>query len=296
MPLHSVILGAGAGGGLPQWNCGCKNCTDARAGKIPRMTQSSLAVSGNGTEWVLLNASPDLCAQLASTPELAPAELRGTPIAAVVLTDGDLDHITGLLSLRERTGFRIYATDAILKILEENAIFDVLRPELVPRRAMALDEAFDIAGVTLQVFPVPGKVALYMEGDTVVTDEVGQSVIGVQVSADDRSLLYVPSCAALTDELAARIGTADVLMFDGTVWEDKEMPNLGVGPKSGSRMGHLPIAGPRGSLSHITAADVEKIYVHINNTNPILQPTSAERAAVEAAGWTVGWDGMTLRL
>ena len=158
--MKTVVLGVAAGGGLPQWNCGCQNCNDARSGVLPSMTQSSVAVSVDAERWVLLNAAPDIGRQRMATPQLHPRALRDTPIHAVVLTNGDIDHITGLLTLREKTGFSVCATQSGLDILNSNSVFNVLDPALVPKTRLVLDEPLEIApGLTMTAFAVPGKVA-----------------------------------------------------------------------------------------------------------------------------------------
>ncbi|MBA4492613.1 pyrroloquinoline quinone biosynthesis protein PqqB [uncultured Paracoccus sp.] len=289
------ILGAGAGGGLPQWNCGCRNCQDARRGILPQMTQSSVAVSADETTWVVLNASPDIRSQLGATPALAPLGLRGTPISSVVLTNGDIDHIAGLLTLRERTAFEICATADILDILRENGVFRVLSDDLVRYRRIELDAPFSAAGLTFRAFAVPGKVALFKEGETVETSAIGGQTIGLEIHDGAKRLFYVPGCAALPDWLIAELARGDAVLFDGTVWEDDDMRRTGTGEKTGTRMGHLPMSGPEGSIARLAGIPGQKIFIHINNTNPVLQPDSAERAALIAASWRIAQDGMELR-
>ena len=176
--MRFLVLGASAGGGLPQWNCGCRNCEDARIGKIPPSGQSSLAVSVDGEHWSVLNASPDIRQQLQDNPPLHPRKLRDTPIASVLLTNGDIDHIAGLLSLRERTGFTLHATGDILDVLAQNRIFDAVARDVVPRQRVSLDTSFALQdGLTARLFPVPGKVPLFMEGEEVQTDLVGEQTV-----------------------------------------------------------------------------------------------------------------------
>lgn len=263
------------------------------------MTQSSLAVSADGAAWILLNASPDLRMQLLGTPALHPAGLRHSPVAAVVLTNADVDHIAGLLTLREKTAFDLYATPEVLATLAANAVFDVLDAGLVRRRPMALDAPFEPApGLRLTPFAVPGKVALYLEGDRPDLGEIGERTVGLMIEDAAARLAYVPGCAALPDWLVERLGGADLLFFDGTVWEDDDMPRSGTGAKTGARMGHVPMQGPAGSLARLAAlpARTRKVYIHINNTNPVLQPAGPERAALARAGWEVAHDGMEVTL
>ena len=287
------ILGAAAGGGLPQWNCGCRNCNDARAGRIPAMTQSSAALSlGEGC--VILNASPDIRAQLDACG-LHPPGLRGSPVRAVVLTNGDVDHVAGLLSLREGTSFAIHATPSTLDILRQ-PIFRVLNPDHVRQSPIALDEPFQpLPGLSVTAFAVPGKVALWQEQGEPDTALMGEQTVGLRLEAQGRTAFYVPGCARVTDDLLARLDGADLLLFDGTVWADDDMARSGTGTKTGARMGHLAMSGPQGSIARLAGlTGTRRIFVHINNTNPVLQPDSPERAKVEAAGWELARDGMEI--
>lgn len=296
--MRVTVLGAGAGGGLPQWNCGCRNCRDARDGRLPRMTQSSVAVSVNGEDWAVLNASPDIRDQIDRTPSLHPTGVRGSPVRAVVLTNADVDHVAGLLTLREKAAFTVFASAEILAALADNPIFGVLDPALVNWRAIALEAPFSpVGGLTVTPFAVPGKVALYLEGETPDTEAMGEQTVGLRLD-DGRSRVYhVPGCATVPDWLVERLSDADLILFDGTVWEDDEMAATGTGTKTGARMGHVSMNGPSGSLARLAPlADCRKVFVHINNTNPALQPGGAERRRIEAAGWTLARDGMEFRL
>jgi pyrroloquinoline quinone biosynthesis protein B len=273
----------------------------ARAGEgrvLPR-TQSSLAVSADGEGWLLVNASPDLLRQFASTVELHPRlGLRDTPIAAVLVTNGDVDHVAGLLSLRESQSFALHATGRVLDMLAANAIFDVLSPRFVTRTSVRLDVPFrpmDDLAVTL--FPVPGKVPLWLEDGEPEIGEVGEGTAGVVIESGGRRLAYIPGCAHVTDEVLARIDGVDVLLFDGTVHEDDDLVRAGVGEKTGRRMGHMPMSGASGSIAALAEARIgRRVFVHINNTNPVLVEGSPERRAVEQAGWTVAHDGMAITL
>jgi pyrroloquinoline quinone biosynthesis protein B len=301
MALRALVLGAAAGGGLPQWNCRAEcsaSAWDGRGGVRPA-TQSSLAVSVRVGEWVLLNASPDLRAQITANRPLWPREgaaPRTSPIRAVVLTNGDVDHVAGLLTLRERQPFGIWMTAEIARVLDANPIFEVLDRATVARRVVALDEPFEpVEGLTATLFAVPGKVPLYMEGETVETDLMGGQTAGVALTDGTARLVYVPGCARMTPSLAERLRGAPVVLFDGTVFHDDEMIRAGVGAKTGRRMGHMAMAGPDGSLAAFAGLGVRrKVYVHINNTNPVWRPGSPERAEVEAAGWEVAQDGMEI--
>lgn len=296
MTFRAHILGAAAGGGLPQWNCGCVNCNLARQGDIPAQTQSSLAISADNAHWAVLNASPDIRHQLASSAILHPTALRQLPLSSVLVTNGDIDHVAGLLTLREMQPFTLFATASIHDVLAQNPIFDALNSNVVRRETIALETPFPLApGVTASLFAVPGKVPLYLEGEDVQTDLMGDQTVGVRLATDDKVAFYIPGCAQVTKDLRDRVSGADWLFFDGTLWQDDEMIRAGLGQKTGKRMGHISISGPDGSLGAFDGLGIgRKIYVHMNNTNPVLRPDSAEKAQAEAAGWTIGQDGMEI--
>jgi pyrroloquinoline quinone biosynthesis protein B len=305
------ILGSGAGGGFPQWNCNCANCRAVRAGApgFSARTQSSLAVSADGENWLLLNASPDLRQQIARTPQLAPpigAGPRASPIKAIALTNGDVDHVAGLLTLREAQPFSIYASRRVLEALGANSIFDILAPNLVARIELPLDEPRRIEGagvdlgLAVEAFAAPGKVALYLE-DAAAADFGTQTgdTLGLRIveTATGEAFFYVPGCARVDENLARRLNGAALVFFDGTLWDENEMIEQGLMDKTGSRMGHINISGPDGSIAAFATLEVaRKIFVHINNSNPVLDASSPQRAAASAAGWEIGWDGMEVRL
>ena len=308
------ILGSAAGGGFPQWNCNAPLSRAVRRkepGFLVR-TQSSIAASADGESWAVFNASPDIRTQIAENPVLQPRSdgpLRHTPIKAVVLTNADVDHIAGLLSLREREPFVLYATARILKTLAENSIFQVLNPDYVERREIPLSGSLPLEGpdgpigLTVETYAVPGKVALFLENaedenfGTEAGDTIGVAIHESSVAGPQRTLFYVPGCAAIDDTLRRRIENGACLMFDGTVFHDSEMADTGVGSKTGARMGHLEIAGPEGSMKALETVTLgRRIFVHINNTNPILDPNSDAARTVREAGWEIGFDGMELTL
>lgn len=297
--FRALVLGSAAGGGLPQWNCGCANCKAAREPHptIKPQTQSSLAVSVDGQGWTVLNASPDMRSQLAANPQLHPKTLRGSPIANVVLTNGDIDHIAGLLVLRERHAFTVFATAHIAALLRENSVFHVLDPALVTVHEVGLGVPFEIQpGLVAELVAVPGKEPLYKEAGIVQTDLEGENTVGVRMSAADDEIWYIPGCARLTPQLVSRLSNADLLFFDGTVFNDNEMIATGTGTKTGRRMGHLPMNGPDGSIAAFADVPVRrKVYIHINNTNPVWNPASPERHIVEQAGWEIAADGREYR-
>lgn len=299
------VLGSAAGGGFPQANCNCRNCADVRAGKpgLVSRTQSSLAVSRDGEHWVLLNASPDLRQQIDATPELAPrpgGPPRSSPIVAVVLTNGDVDHVAGLLSLREGVELSLYASARVLDALAANSIFNVLSRRAVPRIALPLDRTVEIAGgLAVEAYAVPGKVALYLEDASAGFGTREGDSIGLKVSepASGAAFHYVPGCASVDAALAARLAGGRLVLFDGTLYTDEEMIAQGLSDKTGRRMGHIFMSGPQGSMAAFRALAIERrIYVHMNNSNPVLRDGSPERREVERAGWEIAFDGMEMRL
>jgi pyrroloquinoline quinone biosynthesis protein B len=298
--LTAIVLGAAAGGGFPQWNCRCPVCCLAWSGdgRVKPRTQASLAVSADGKHWTILNASPDLRAQLQGTPALHPhAGVRGSPIAAVVLTGAEVDQMAGLLTLRERQEFSVHATAETLKALDANPIFRVLAPGLVTRTAVTLGTPFALpGGVEAELFAVPGKVALYLEDDDPALDAETGANVGVELVHGGRRLAYVPGAAGVPPALRARLAGADVVLFDGTLFRDDEMTATGTGSKSGRRMGHMPVGGADGTLATLSGLPGRVILTHINNTNPILIEDSPERRQVEAAGFEVAEDGMEIVL
>lgn len=306
------VLGSSAGGGFPQWNCNCRNCAGARSGapNFKARTQSSLAVSRDGENWVLLNASPDLRQQINETPELgarAAGGMRNSPIKAAVLTNGDVDHVIGLINLREMEPFTVYGSDRVLATLAANSVFNVLDKTKVARRELPLGKGIELTGpegplgLTVTAFAVPGKVALYLEDASKGANfgsEAGDTIgLEVRDAASGKTFYYVPGCAEVDAKLAARLKGAALVFFDGTLYTDDEMLQAGLMPKTGKRMGHISIAGDDGSIAAFAPLGVaRRIYVHINNSNPVLDETSEPRRATEAAGWEIGYDGMEVRL
>ncbi len=298
--LTAIVLGSAAGGGYPQWNCRCPVCRLAWAGdpRVVSRTQASLAVSANGADWVLLNAAPDLPQQLKQTRTLHPrAGTRGSPIKAAVLTGGEIDQIAGLLSLREREPFGLYATAATHAALAGSALFGALEHDVVTRHAVTPGELFMLLGeIQAQLFMVPGKLPLYLEGEDPDTASETPANVGIDCSAGGARLVYIPGAAAMTGAVRRRIADANVVFFDGTLFRDDEMIATGTGSKTGRRMGHMPIAGAGGSLAALAGIATRRIYLHINNTNPVLVAGSPERIEVERAGWEVAHDGMEIVL
>jgi pyrroloquinoline quinone biosynthesis protein B len=298
--LTAIVLGSAGGGGFPQWNCRCPVCRLAWAGdaRVRPRTQASLAVSGDGEHWILVNATPDLRAQLLASPCLQPrTDLRGSPIAAVILTGAEVDQVAGLLTLRERQAFTVLATNDTLAALAANPIFGVLAADLVRRQEVALGVRFPLPGnLAVELFTVPGKVALYLEGEApALAAETGANV-GVEIISGARRLAYVPGAAGVPPVLRERLARADVILFDATLFTDEEMIATGTGEKTGRRMGHMPLDGADGTLAALAGLGGRRILTHINNTNPILIEGSPERRQVEAAGFEVAADGMEIVL
>jgi pyrroloquinoline quinone biosynthesis protein B len=308
--LHILVLGAAAGGGFPQWNCNCAACRRARSkDKNARPShQASVAVSADGEHWFVLNAAPDLRQQINENPKLHPhGALRQSPVAGVIVTNGDIDAVVGLLDLREGTPFSLYGHDRVLNVLRANSIFNVLDSKLVPRHSLPLGREVPLeladgspSGLTVEAFAVPGKIALYLEelhkgnfgsdaGDT----------IGLHIRETDglAGLFFISSCAKMTGDIEKRVKGADLVFFDGTLWADDEMIKAGMGSKTGQRMGHMSMSGENGTIAAFRNLGVKrKVFVHINNSNPALLTDSPEHRELKAAGWEVGFDGMEITL
>jgi pyrroloquinoline quinone biosynthesis protein B len=261
-------------------------------------TQASLAVSADLENWTLINASPDLRQQIERLPALHPGSgTRGSPVKAVILTGAEIDQVTGLLSMREREPFTICATATTLATLADNTLFDALAPDVVTRRALVPGESMDLpGGVRAELFLVPGKAPLYLEGENPETASETAANVGVEISAAGAHIIFVPGAAAVTAAMRERMARADVVFFDGTLYRDDEMIASGTGVKTGRRMGHMPISGDDGALAALASVPARRIFLHINNTNPILIDGSPERVTVESAGWQIAEDGMEVVL
>jgi pyrroloquinoline quinone biosynthesis protein B len=299
--VRIIVLGSAAGGGFPQWNCLCPVCRLAWNGdrRVKPRSQSSLAVSSDGERWLLLNASPDLRQQIIATPQLHPhGKSRQSPIAAVSLTNGDVDHLAGLLTLREQQSFTIFGSKATLAEVSDSRIFGVLNRELVHLKQVAADTAVETGhGLKVTPFSVPGKVPLYLEAAKVEIGTEGEETLGLEISDGAKTFFYIPGCAEVTPRIQQRLRNADLVFFDGTTFTDDEMVELGLSTKTAWRMGHTAMSGENGSMRRLADLGIgRKIYVHINNTNPVLIEDSPERTKVEAAGWEVSYDGMEVTL
>ena len=300
------VLGSAAGGGFPQWNCGCTNCRDVRSGSpaVRARTQDSLAFSANGEAWFLVNASPDIHRQVQATPALTPRALRHSPIRAIILTNGDLDHILGLFSLRESLPFAIYATDAVRSGLVENAIFRTLERfegQVVWRRLdlgceVPLAGTDDVAsGLTVEARAAKGKLPVHLENSSKIASAEDNVGLWIRETATGKSAVYLAATSSV-DPFVSSLD-ADCVFVDGTFWSSDELPALGASKSRAEDMAHLPISGGTGSLAKLAKITARrKVYTHINNTNPILREDSPERGHVERAGWEVAFDGMEIDL
>jgi pyrroloquinoline quinone biosynthesis protein B len=308
--LRVVVLGAAAGGGVPQWNCGCAVCLAARTSDPGlQSTQCSIAISADGAHWFLVNASPDLRQQLIATPPLHPkhGQLRHSPIAGVILTNGEIDAVAGLLSMREGSPFTIYAHERVLAILKSNSIFNVLSEANVRRQPVAIDQPFEPSlpdgsgsGIEVLPFEVPGKGAWYLEGKAHPAGEGSMGdTLGLRITdkASGKFFYFLAACARVTDDLKARLQGASMVFFDGTVWRDDELIAAGLGTKTGQGMGHIAMSGEDGAIASLAGLDIgKKMFLHINNSNPALLHGSAERKTAEQAGWHIPADGTEISL
>ena len=304
--MHIRVLGSAAGGGFPQWNCNCPNCHGVRTGSIkatPR-TQSSIAVSSNAVDWVLVNTSPDLLAQLAAFPTLQPARaIRDTAIKAIVFMDSQIDHTTGLLMLREGCPHEIYCSDMVFEDLSTGfPLFEMLKHWNggINRHPIPLDgNSFSIAGIdnlSFTAIPVTGKAPPYSphRNDAHVGDNIG---IKVTDDVSGKAVFYAPGLGEVTDQTRQLMSEADCLLIDGTFWEEDEMRVVGLGEKKAADMGHLPQSGAGGMLDVLRPMNKpRKILIHINNTNPILNEESEQRQRVLDEGVEVSYDGMEVEL
>ncbi|MGA2992515.1 MAG: MBL fold metallo-hydrolase [Candidatus Korobacteraceae bacterium] len=299
------IVGTAAGGGFPQWNCGCDNCAGVRAGRIQATPRSQLqvAVSVDGEDWLLLNASPDLRTQIEATPELRPRRLRGSPIRGVVLTSGDLDQVLGLLLLREFTPLQICSTASVRRILrEDNAFFGMLAQ--VPEQSRWIDvrpqQIFEpLPGLCCRPVAMSGGFPRWVAAGRAHALVPSEAVLGLILETGREGkrtrVAYMPAIPEYSERLLAELANCDAILADGTFWSDDELQRLQPGVRSAREMGHLPLGGRDGALAQTqTLTRPRKVFVHINNTNPILNEQSPQFAEARAAGWEAGKDGWQL--
>ncbi len=303
------VLGSAAGGGFPQWNCGCPNCRGAREASIraKSRTQESVALSADGAAWFLLNASPEIRQQIEGFPPLHPRAPRHSPVQGILLTNGDLDHCLGLLSLRESHPITIYATDAVRRgFTEGNVLYRTLErfPGQVTWRVLKLGREEELtldgggsSGLTVEAIAVPGKPPIHLEGLGRPSEAEESVALRVRERATGRVLAYAAAVGRITQAVRAALEGANCVFLDGTFWSGDELIAGGLGTKRADEMAHVPIGGPDGSLEALGRLRAErKVFIHINNTNPLLREDAPERAMAVAAGWEVAWDGMEIEL
>jgi pyrroloquinoline quinone biosynthesis protein B len=306
--VHLKILGSAAGGGFPQWNCACSNCCAVRSGSgshKPR-SQAQLAISPDGASWFLLGASPDLRSQIESCPELHPPNgSRTSPIAGVILAGADLDHALGLLLLRELQPLQVYATNSVIHLLRDgNRMFGMLNrvPDQVRWQSITPGNDFELqtttgknAGITCLPVSLSSHYPAYVHDSVLPQNE---AVLGLILTSDSgKRIAYFPNVAAVSEQLLKHLNTVDLLLFDGTFYTDDELIRVQGSGQSAREMGHIPVSGADGSLRQLAALSTpRKMYIHINNTNPMLNQASAENAAVRNAGWELAEDGWQITL
>jgi pyrroloquinoline quinone biosynthesis protein B len=307
--MRIAILGSAAGGGFPQWNCNCRNCSSSREGTFdgkPR-TQTQVAISNDDRAWFLLNTSPDLRTQIEATAVLHPRNHgRNSPIDGVLLTSGDIDQVAGLLSLRELQPFCIYCTPSIRRILQEdNSMFAMLNrvPDQVSWKEIGCDGGFCLqgeggAGINCNVFSLGNRFPAYVSRNRFSALKPEEALLGVVAeSSSGKRLAYMPAVPEVDDSLLKRLEEADLLLFDGTFWSDDELIRVQGGGSTARQMGHIAVSGADGSLRKLAALRrPRKIFIHVNNTNPMLEESGPEYAEVRAAGWEVAEDGWSLEL
>jgi pyrroloquinoline quinone biosynthesis protein B len=304
------ILGSAAGGGFPQWNCNCRNCNAQRAGTFhgKARTQTQIAVSNDSRFWYLLNASPDLRLQIEASHYLHPREeQRHSPIAGVVLSGADVDQVAGLLSLREFQPLSIYCTESIQRVLQEqNSIFSVLNriPNQTSWIQTQIGHNFPLVsgngkdyGICVSLFPLGSQYPDYVSPRHAGTLRSDEAQLGVTLESSRGRIAYLPTVPKIDDSLLSCIESASVILFDGTFWTDDELIRVkGSGPTA-REMGHVPVSGGNGSLRMLgDLSRARKIFIHINNTNPMLDESGEEYQQVRNAGWEVAEDGMGFEL
>jgi pyrroloquinoline quinone biosynthesis protein B len=308
--MQIQILGSAAGGGFPQWNCGCRNCHGLRAGTIraKQRMQTQVAISDDGQDWFLLNASPDLRLQIERTPVLHARNLRHSPISGVVMTSADIDQVAGLLSLRELQPFRIYCTRSLRQILrEDNSTFGMLNrvAQQVCWNEVNLGEKFALlttsgceSGISCETFSVGTTYPPYVAADRAAELNPQEALLGLILTASsDRRLAYFPAVPRIHDSLLEVLDSADLLLFDGTFWSDDELMHIQGSRLTASEMGHVPVGGDKGILRALANLRCpRKLFVHVNNTNPMLDESGAEYREIQGAGWELAEDGWQLEL
>jgi pyrroloquinoline quinone biosynthesis protein B len=310
--MRIKVLGSAAGGGFPQWNCGCSNCSRFRAGELEggARTQAQVAVSSTPSNWLLLNASPDLRQQLLADPEFAPrGRTRNTPIRGVVLTSADTDCVVGLLHLREFSPLEIFATDGVRRVVaEENSLFRTLERSTPPVRwnGLALDRltpifsaaaSGDDTTICCRAIPLDGEYPDYVRERLRKSLPKPEAVIALELTQGGKRLFYAPSLPGLGEEWKRSVMGSQLALLDGTFWTDNELREVRGEGKTAREIGHVPLSGTDGLLKELEgAANVRRVLIHMNNTNPVLDETSEARHILGKAGWEVSSDGMEFTL
>ncbi|ADV82899.1 pyrroloquinoline quinone biosynthesis protein PqqB [Terriglobus saanensis] len=302
--LHFKLLGTAAGGGFPQWNCACQLCDLCRKQPLRAAARLQLqsAISSDGENWFLLNASPDLRSQIEATPELQPVATKGqrnTPIRAIILTSADLDQVLGLLLLREFQPLLVYATSVVRQTLQANSFFRML--DRLPGQITWIDirpnESFPLADSQIVCTPIPLPGALPFYASTIPGAPEGEASIGLLLECEGKRIAYTPSVPEVTDNLRHLYRSCEAIMMDATFWSDTELNRLQTGTPLARSIGHVPLGGEDGTLALLSNINVPtKVLIHINNSNPILDPLSAEHEETLRAGWQIGHDGWELTL
>jgi pyrroloquinoline quinone biosynthesis protein B len=310
--MRTKILGSAAGGGFPQWNCACRNCSGFRSGslKARARTQAQVAVSTSATNWVLLNASPDLREQILAIPELAPSvDSKASPVSKIVLTSADVDSVMGLLHLREFQPLHIYCTSAVRRVLtEENSLFRVLNRSTPPAHweILPLGRLSPLVapsgpatkdGLFCKAIPLFGDFPDYVSDSLRRTLSQDEAVVGIQLFHKDKLFFFAPSLPGIGEQWRSVVDESDFALLDGTFWTDNELIAMKRGKKSARDMGHLPLSGVNGLLQHrFRPGKTRKVLIHINNSNPILNEDSPEHRQVLDAGFEIAYDGMEFNL
>ena len=313
--MYVKVLGAAAGGGFPQWNCSCNNCRRLRQGNFSGRARSQvqLAISADGERWFLLNCSPDLRYQIEAFPPLhpRPISIRQSPIQGVILTSAEADAALGLLLLRESQPFTIYATEAVRRILTDgNNLFAMLRrrADQIQWRSMLLGEPFELEaldgregrvgrkiGIRCTAISTGGAFPAFVKADQAATFEMAEAVIGLFLEHDSRRIAFFPGAQRIAPEWLSQMAACDVILFDGTFWSNDELIRVTGAGKTAADMGHLPVGDAGGSLEQFSSLNgTRRVFIHINNTNPMLDEDSAEYARVRDLGWELAFDGMEL--
>jgi pyrroloquinoline quinone biosynthesis protein B len=303
--MQVKILGSAAGGGFPQWNCACSNCRLVRSGTFSgkARSQTQVAISHDGLCWFLLGASPDLRSQIEASPDLQPRDGGNTsPLCGVVLASADLDHVLGLLLLRELQPFNVYATTSVIHILrDQNSMFGMLNrtPDQVRWQAITPGESFQLctpsgqpSGITCTSISISTGYPVYVSDSDPDFNPQDAALALIVTSDSGRVLVYAPTVAVVTQSLRDWLERADLLLFDGTFYSDDELIRVRGSGERAREMGHLPVGGENGSLRKLAGLRIpRKLYIHINNTNPMLDETTPEYRNVRDAGWELAEDG-----